>query len=306
MLHRAIQRLILAALVMLTVVTLVFVLLRLSSDPLAGFLPPGSNPEQQAALRSHFGLDEPLPAQYLTFLGRAVIGDFGTSWRGRQPALDLVLGRLPATLALAAAALLIAMAFAVPFGALTAASRRRFPRLVASAVLVTGQAVPGFVLGLVLILVFAVRLGWLPSSGNSGAASIVLPAVTLAAFPAALMLRLVRQATSDQLAHDYVRTARAQGLPERWVIFRHALPNALLPVLAYAGIQAGFLLGGAVVVESVFAYPGLGRLALQAVTDRDLPVVQAFVVVMAGLIVTINLVVDLVAAKLDPRIGGAA
>lgn len=298
----ALGRLAYALTVLLGVATLTFGLLHLAGDPLDGLVPPGATRDDRAALRARYGLDRPLAAQYLTFLARAARGDLGESWGQRQPALAAVLDRLPATLALTGAALGLALLVGVPLG-LAASVRPNGPiRAIATAVALLGQALPGFWLGTVLILLFAVRLGWLPASGFDGPRSLVLPAAALAAYPAATITRLLRAAMGEALRRDHVRTARGKGLPGRVVLLRHALPSAALPTLAYVGLQAGFLLGGAVVVEAVFAYPGLGRLGLDAVADRDLPLVQAFVVVVAALIVAVNLLVDLAAASINPRL----
>jgi peptide/nickel transport system permease protein len=288
--------------VLLGVATLVFGLVHVAGDPLSGLVPPGSSPEQTASIRRQYGLDRPLPAQYAAFLERAVRGDFGRSWRQGRPALGAVLDRLPATLALTGAAVTLAIVVGGIIGLAAGTGRGRLVGAGATAFAMLGQALPGFWLGTVLILVFAVRLGWFPPSGLDGPASLVLPAVTLAAYPAATIARLLRASLADTLRQDYVRTARGKGLPRKMVARRHALRNAVLPVLAFVGVQAGFLLGGAVVVESVFAYPGVGRLALGAVADRDLPLIQAFVAVAAVVIVGVNAVVDVVARLLDPRL----
>ena len=291
-----------AAAVLLGVTTLVFGLIHLSGDPLAGLLPPGSSPEQLAAIRHGYGLDRPLLEQYLGFLGRAARGDFGESWRQGRPALAAVLDRLPATLTLTAGATTLAILLGGGLGiaAGTRPGGAIGPLTAGAATL--AQAIPGFWLGTLLILVFAVHLRWLPSSGLDGPRSLILPAVTLAAYPAATIARLLRASLLKTLGQDYVRTARGKGLRPRVVAFRHALPNAALPALAYVGLQTGFLLGGAVVVEAVFAYPGVGQLALGAVADRDLPLIQAFVVVLATLIVAVNLAVETVARAIDPRL----
>lgn len=303
MIRFAAGRLLYALAVLLGVTSVVFGLLHLSGDPLAGLLAPGSSPEQRTAVRGRLGLDRPVAVQYVRFVRRAAVGDFGQSWRQQRPALAVVLDRLPATLALTAAASVLAVVIG---GGLGLASGFRPGGVVDAAttgVALLGQAVPGFWLGTLLILVFAVRLQWLPSSGLDGARSLLLPAITLAAFPAATIARLLRSSLRETIGRDYVRTARGKGLGDWRVLWRHALRNALVPTLAYVGVQVGFLLGGAVVVEAVFAYPGIGRLALGAVADRDLPLIQAFVVVVAALVVTINGVVDAVARWLDPRIG---
>ena len=295
-------RLVYAAAVLLGVTSLVFGLIHLSGDPLAGLVPPGSSPEQVAALRQGYGLDRPLPEQYTRFVSRAVRGDFGQSWRQRRPALAAVLDRLPATLALTGAAITLAVLAGGALGIAAGTKPGGLADAVASGAALLGQAVPGFWLGTLLILVFAVHLHWLPASGLDGVRSLVLPAITLAAFPTATIARLLRASLVETMGQDYVRTARGKGLA-RWAIVRgHALPNTILPTLAYVGLQIGFLLGGAVVVEAVFAYPGIGRLALGAVADRDLPLIQAFVVVLAALIVGLNLLIDALARCLDPRL----
>lgn len=291
-----------ALLVLLTVATIVFVLIHLSGDPIAGFTPPGASPEQQAVLRKELGLDRPLIVQYGIFLRDASTGDFGESWRAKRPAMDMVLTRLPATIRLTLAA--VAIAIVVGGGLGIAAARRpggiidALSRLLA----LIGQATPGFWLGTMLILVFAVRLKWLPSSGNDDWQALVLPAATLAVHPAGMIARMLRGGLIEARAADYARTAQSKGLSGAAVVRRHLLPNASVPVLGYLGLQVSFLIGGAVVVESVFAYPGIGRLAMQGVADRDLPVVQAFVVVVAAFILIVNLIVELVAAWIDPRL----
>jgi peptide/nickel transport system permease protein len=300
------RRFVHAAAVMFAVASLVFAIVHLAGDPLAGLVPPGSSPEQEATLRRRFGLDRPLIEQYIRYLGGAVRGDFGESWAQRRPALEVVLERLPATLALTGTAVALALLVGVGLGTAAGVRPGGPADLTATGLALLGQALPGFWLGTMLILLFAVRLKWLPSSGNDGASSLILPAATLAAYPAALIARLLRASLIETLRLEYVRTARGKGLTPWQVVRRHALKNAALPTLGFVGVQIGFLLGGAVVVEAVFAYPGAGRLALQAVSDRDLPVIQAFVVVLAGLIVLVNLTVDLLARWLDPRIRFAA
>jgi peptide/nickel transport system permease protein len=220
--------------------------------------------------------------------------------------MQLVLDRLGATLLLTASAFVLALLVAVPLGVLAGSGRFRPVGWAASALGVVGQAMPAFWLGTVLILLFSVRLDWLPSSGREGWRSLILPAVALAAFPAATMMRLVRVSVAEVVGADYIRTANAKGLPEWIVLSRHVARNAMLPAIAYAGVVGGFLVAGAVAVESVFAWPGIGQLALQAVASRDLPVIQAFVAVVAVLIVVANLTADLVAMLADPRLREAA
>ena len=292
-------------LVVTTVASLVFALMHASGDPLAGFVPPGASPEQQDAIRQRLGLDRPLAVQYVDFLGHAARLDFGESWRARRDAFTVVAERVPATLALAGAAL--ALAAAVGGSLALAASARPggvIDGLVRGAAVVA-LATPSFWLGTMLMLLFAVRLQWLPSSGGAGWSALVLPALTLAAYPAGMIARLLRGGMLEVAGRDFARTAVGKGLAPSVVRRRHLLPNAVVPVLAYLGVQAGFFLGGAVVVESVFAYPGIGRLALQAALDRDIPVVLAFVVVLAAAILMIDIVVEALAALIDPRLRGA-
>lgn len=294
-----------ALLVLLGVASPVFALLHLGGDPVDALLPPGSSPEQRAAIRHVYGLDRSLPEQYVRFVGRAARGDFGDSWRQRRPALPAVLDRLPATLALTGTALGLAIVAGGALGVVAANRPGGWLDAAVRALAVLAQAVPGFWLGTLLILLFAVRLGWVPASGLDGPRSVILPALTLAAYPAATIARLLRASLLETLGQDYVRTARGKGLGAGAVIVGHALRNAMLPVLGFVAFQVAFLLGGAVVVEAVFAYPGVGRLALGAVQDRDLPLVQAFVVVLAALVVGVGLVIDALARLLDPRLSGS-
>ncbi|MBA2277899.1 MAG: ABC transporter permease [Chloroflexia bacterium] len=296
------QRLSLILFTVLMASVAVFVLMRVSGDPLTGFLPPGSDPASTEALRRELGLDRPLPSQLLNHIGRTLSGDFGDSWRGRQPALDLVLARLPATLLLTATSLAAAIVVGGALGFAAARLERRWPATVLNAVSLTGQAIPAFWLGTLLIIVFAVQLRVLPASGGDGWRSIILPAAALAAYPTSLVARLLSAELVTVRRQPYAATAAAKGLPERTVWMRHLLPNAVLPALAYLGVQTGFLIGGAVVVEQVFAYPGIGRLALQAVADRDIPVVHAFIVVVAILVGVIGSMVDVIAVAIDPRL----
>lgn len=281
--------------------TTIFVLIHLSGDPTDGFLAPGSSDEVRDAVRVRLGLDQPLAEQYVRFLGNALTGDFGASWRDRQPALQAVLDRLPATMLLSAVATTIAIVGGILLGIAAAMMRPGIFRWFVRVFAMGGQAIPAFWLGTIGIVVFAVRLGWLPSSGNQGFLSLVLPAFTLAAHPGSMIARLLQSALLDARSSSYVAVAHAKGLSGRSVWLRHMLPNALIPALAYIGLQASLLVGGAIVIESVFAYPGVGRLALQATIDRDVPVMHAFVIVTVVLVSAINLIVDLIAVALDPR-----
>jgi len=284
------------------VATLVFAALRLSGDPAATMLPGDASVDELVALRRQLGLDRPLWLQYLAFLGGALTGDFGTSFRHQQPALPLVLERLPATLELAGAALVLAVALALPLGILAAVYRGRIVDVVAMAFAVVGQATPYFWMGIMLILVVSVELGWLPTSGRGGVERLILPAITLGTHFAASLARLTRTSLLEVLGQNFVTTARAKGLAESGVILRHALKNAAVPVVTLIGLQFGTLLGGAVVTETIFAWPGVGRLAVQSIFVRDYPVVQAGVLVLALSFVALNLLVDLLYGALDPRI----
>jgi len=284
------------------VVTLVFAALRLSGDPAATMLPGDASVDELGALRRQLGLDRPLWLQYVQFLGGALSGDFGTSFRHQQPALPLVLERLPATLELAGAALLLAVALALPLGILAAVYRGRVVDVAAMAFAVVGQATPYFWMGIMLILIVSVELGWLPTSGRGGLERLILPAITLGTHFAASLARLTRTSMLEVLGQQFVTTARAKGLSEWSVVLAHTLKNAAVPVITLIGLQFGTLLGGAVVTETMFAWPGVGRLAVQSVFVRDYPVVQAGVFVLALTFVAINLLVDLLYGVLDPRI----
>jgi peptide/nickel transport system permease protein len=284
------------------VVTLVFAALRLSGDPAATMLPGDASVEELIALRRQLGLDQPLWLQYLQFLGGALTGDFGTSFRHQQPALPLVLERLPATLELAGAALVLAVGLALPLGILAAVYRGRIVDVAAMAFAVVGQATPYFWMGIMLILIVSVELGWLPTSGRGGIERLILPAITLGTHFAASLARLTRTSMLEVFGQQFVTTARAKGLSEWSVVLGHTLKNAAVPVITLIGLQFGTLLGGAVVTETIFAWPGVGRLAVQSVFVRDYPVVQAGVFVLALTFVAINLLVDLLYGVLDPRI----
>jgi peptide/nickel transport system permease protein len=248
------------------------------------------------------GLDAPLPVQYVRFLARALEGDFGVSIRFRQPAFRLVLERVPATAELALASLALGILVGVPLGVLAAVRYRAWPDIVVLSATSVGQSLPAFWVGILFILFFGVSLRWLPVSGREGLSSLVLPALSLGLLPIVSISRLTRSSMLDVLRQDYVRTGRAKGLVEYTVVFRHGLRNALLPVVTLVGLQLGALLSGAVITEQVFAWPGIGRLAVDAIYNRDYPVVQAAAVVGSTFIVAINLLVDFVYTWLDPRI----
>ncbi len=297
-----INRLLHIVAVLFGVVTVTFILLHLAGDPLAGLIPPGAGPEVENQIRTAYGLDRPLPMQYLDFVGSAMRGDFGDSWRQGRPALDAVLERLPATLGLTAVATALAVGIGCSLGVTAAARPGSLWDIGARLAALLGQAVPVFWLGTMLILLFAVDLHWLPASGLQGPGGVILPALSLAAYPAATLTRLLRASMIEALGADYIRTARAKGLSRSRILIGHGLRNAALPALAFTGVQVGFLLGGAVIVEGVFAYPGIGGLALEAVAARDIPLVEAFVWVVAVMILVVNALSGLMAALLDPRL----
>jgi peptide/nickel transport system permease protein len=297
-----VSRLIHAAAVLFGVVSATFLILHVAGDPLAGLIPPGAAPEIEAQIRHAYGLDRPLPVQFVDFVGGAMRGDFGESWRQERPAMSAVLERLPVTLVLTLAAIALAVLVAVMLGLVSAANPGSPWDVLARSIALLGQAVPAFWLGTMLILVFAIDFNWLPSSGIEEPIGYVLPALALGAYPAATLTRLLRASLLEVLDADYIRTARAKGLRDTPLLLGHALRNAALPALAYTGLQIGFLLGGAVIVEGVFALPGIGSLALEAVLTRDLPLVQAFVWTVAALILAVNFIVALLARMLDPRL----
>jgi peptide/nickel transport system permease protein len=297
-----INRLLHAVAVLFGVVSVTFALLHLAGDPLAGLMPPGAAPEVESQIRAAYGLDRPLSEQYLDFVGRAMRGDFGDSWRQGRPALEAVLERLPATLWLTALATILAVVVGTFLGVSAAVRPGSAWDIVARSTALLGQAVPAFWLGTMLILLFSVGLQWLPSSGLEGPGGIILPALSLAAYPAATLTRLLRASVIETLGADYIRAARAKGLSRSRILIGHALRNAALPALAFTGLQVGFLLGGAVIVEGVFAYPGIGGMALDAVAARDIPLVEAFVWVVAVMILVVNLLTDTLAMLLDPRL----
>ncbi|HKA61231.1 MAG TPA: ABC transporter permease [Methylomirabilota bacterium] len=292
-----------SALTLVGVSLLVFVILRvLPGDPAKMLLPEGAPQSAVDELNRHLGLHEPLHVQYGLFVKSVFRGDFGQSFQYRAPALRVVVERLGATVQLALAAMLITVLIGVSLG-IVAAVRRGTRYDYASTVLaVLGQSLPNFWLGIMLILLFGVALRWLPTSGFESWRHLILPAVTLAAFPMALVARLTRSSMLEILGRDFIRTGRAKGLAERAVILRHALRNAAVPLLTVLGLQIGTLLGGAVITESVFAWPGMGKLVVDAIFFRDFPVVQTVLILSATIFVVINLLVDLLYTVIDPRI----
>ena len=284
------------------VVTIVFFVTRILGDPAALLLPIGASPEEMARLQADLGLDQPLFVQYLSYLGNIATGDFGQSFQFMRPAMDVVLERMPATMELAFTALILGTLLGVVAGTIAALNRGRLAELVVMLFALLGQATPVFWLGIMLILFFAVDLGWLPTGGYGTPAHLVLPAFTLAVFVSASIARLLRSNLLDVLKEDYVRTARAKGLMPRVILIWHVGRNALIPVVTMIGIIMGELLGGSVVTETVFSWPGVGRLIIQAIETKDFPVIQAGVALIAFIFVVINFSIDLLYGLLDPRI----
>jgi peptide/nickel transport system permease protein len=296
------RRLLHGVVVLFGISVLVFGLTWLTGDPASVLLPVNTPPEQVQVFRHNMGLDQPAPVQYVAFLGRALHGDFGVSFRHRTSALPLVLERLPVTLWLMAAALMFAVIVALPLGILAAAFHGRAPDFVARFIALVGQSVAAPWLGVMLIFLFAVNLRWLPSSGASRPESVILPAIVAGAYSAAGLTRLLRSSLLEVMGNDYIRTARGKGLSNRSVVWRHALKNAAIPVVAFLSLQITFMFGNTVIAEAMFAYPGMSRLAVEAISTRDTPVIQVFVLLAGALVVLVNLFADLVYAWLDPRI----
>lgn len=281
---------------------ILFILMRIGGDPVAHLVRPEASPDEVAAVRAAYGFDRPLYEQYISSIGRILVGDFGESVRFRSPAMPLVLERLPATLQLALSALVVALLIAIPAG-LIAALFQNSPLDVAITLTSTlGRAMPNYWLGIMLILLLGVQLRWLPVSGTGDWRNLVLPATTLGIGIAPALSRLLRSSMIEVLRREYVVTARAKGLKESLVVLRHAMRNALIPFVTIFGLQMAWLLGGAVIVEEVFAWPGMGRLIFRSVQVRDLAVVQAGVFIFALIVMIVNLLVDLSYALLDPRI----
>ena len=302
MLRFAAARLARAALTIGMVVTFAFVVLRLSGDPAQIIMGADAPPEAVEAFRAAWGLDRPLLHQYLHYFGAILTGDLGRSMRDGRDAIILVAERIPATLALTIPALMLKLGLGIPAGILAALHRNSALDRAVMALAVAGFTMPSFVLGLLLVLVFAVQLGWLPSGGQESWRHAILPVVTLGIGGAAVLARFTRSAMLEVLGQPYIRTASAKGVPWRAVVRGHALPNAAIPTVTIIGFMMGTLIAGAVVVESVFAWPGVGRLLVVAVANRDLAVVQCILLLVAATMVTANLVVDLLYGVLDPRL----
>jgi ABC-type dipeptide/oligopeptide/nickel transport system permease component len=285
------------------ILTMVFLLAHIvPGDPVAQMLGEGARAEDLTQLRHALGLDLPLPVQYGRYLAGVLHGNLGESFRFQQPVLRVVAEHYPATLELAVVALLICALIGIPAGVLAAHKRGERTDHAVAVLTLFGLSVPNFALGPVLILLFSVVLGWLPVSGRGGISHLILPAFTLGAALAAILTRMVRTSVIEELSADYVRTARAKGVSESGVLFRHALRNALIPILTILGLQFGTLLAGTIVTESIFSWPGIGRLAVQAIGARDYPLLQGCILLIAVSYVFVNLLTDLVYALVDPRV----
>lgn len=296
------RRIVFGIIALFGVSIITFIATHLSGDVTWLLVPLDASHEEIAAVRQAYGLDQPLLQQYLIYMGNLLSGDFGESIKYNIPALDLVMSRLPATLLLAGCGFALALVIGVALG-IGAALRRGAPLDTGITLFgLIGQAMPGFWVAIMLQLIFSVKLGWLPTGGSGSLANLVLPVIAISWFSIAAFMRLTRSTMLEVLATDYVKFARLKGNPERVVILRYALRNALIPLVTFAGLNLGALLGGTVVIESVFAWPGVGKLMIDAIASRDYPVVQAGVMITATMFILVNLIVDLLYGVLDPRI----
>jgi ABC-type dipeptide/oligopeptide/nickel transport system permease component len=296
------RRITTSAIAVFGVVTIIFVLARLVGDPVSLMMQPGMSRADVAALRHGLGLDEPIPLQYFHFVSGALHGNFGISPWQSQPAFGLVMDRLPATLLLTVAALGFAAIFALAFGTIAAARPGSLADRFCNVITMTGQAMPNFWLALMLVLLLSTTLHWLPPAGYGRIQNLIMPTLSLSLFTMSRLTRLVQSELETTLRQDYVRTARAKGLSEPVVLLRHALANVAIPLVTVLAVDFGLLMGGAVVTESVFAWPGVGRLLIQAIGQRDFPILQAGAFVIASIVVTTSLLADLAYAVLDPKI----
>jgi peptide/nickel transport system permease protein len=281
---------------------LAFAILHVIGDPVLLLLPQNAGKAEYERYHKLLGLDKPLYVQYAKFASRALQGDFGKSWYTDTPAFHLVLQRMPPTIYLTLAGLVMALLIALPLGILAALKRHSFVDNLCTMIAVAGQAMPIFWLGIMLIIIFAVRLKALPASGYGTWQHFLMPAFTLGAFLAPLTMRLVRSGVIEIMNMEYIKTARAKGLAERMVVIKHAFRNACIPVITVLGLQFGQLLGGAIVTETVFAWPGVATLAVESIRNQDFPVVQCAVVLLALIIVSVNFIVDVIVGLIDPRI----
>ncbi len=303
MIRYVVRRVLLAIPVLIGVATLVFSLIHLvPGDPAQAMLGDGASPNDVAELRATLGLDQPLTTQYVTFMRRAVTGDLGVSFRTGQPVTTMIAERVPATAELAVAAMIVAVGLAIPLGVVAAVWRGTAIDYSAMTFALAGVSIPNFWLGPVLAIIFAVELGWLPVSGRGDLAHLVLPAISLGLALAAILARMTRASLLDELGELYVRAARARGVSSAAAITSHALRNSMVPLLTIIALQFGAVLTGAVITETIFAWPGIGRLLIQSIGFRDYPMVQGCILLIAATYVTVNLITDLLYGVLDPRI----
>ena len=299
-----ITRILISIVTIWVIVTVVFIMLRLlPGDPARIFASDTATPEEVAQLRATLNLDKPLTYQYELFMEQLAHADLGTSIRTNTPVIGEITARLPQTIELAVASMILAVLIGIPAGIIAAVKRNTWLDSVASVGTLVGVAMPVYLLGLLLIMVFCVKLRWLPAAGNrDGIKSLILPSITIAAFSMALIARMTRSSILEVMSKDYVTVARAKGLVERLVILKHVLRNALIPVVTVVGLQFGTLLGGSILTETIFGWPGIGRLLTQSLTSRDYPMVQGVVIIFAVCFIAVNLIVDILYVYIDPKI----
>jgi peptide/nickel transport system permease protein len=303
MMRHILQRLLYTVPALWLILTMVFLMIHIvPGDPVLQMLGQDARVEDLEQLRHTLGLDQPIGVQYARYLEGLARGDWGRSMRFAAPVRAIVLQRFPATLELSLAALAVCLLIAIPAGVYSARHRGSGEDRATSFFTLLGLSIPNFALGPILILVFSIEIGWLPVSGRGGISHLILPAATLGAALAAILTRMVRGSMIEELSSDYVRTARAKGIPESAVLFRHAFPNALIPVITIVGLQFGSLLAGTIVTETIFSWPGIGRLAVQAIAARDYPLLQGCILIIAVSYVAVNLLTDFVYAIVDPRV----
>jgi peptide/nickel transport system permease protein len=301
-LHYTLKRLAQSAFAIFGVLTLLFFVQRLTGDPTMLLVPEGATVEDIELIRRSLGFDRPLVVQYLDYLRQLGTFSLGNSIVQHVPIWDILLSRLPYTLKLTAGAMLLSIGLGLPIGVVMALARGRFVERILQGVVLTGQSMPTFFSGILLILLFAVRLGWLPSSGADSAQSLIMPSIALGMLSMATFARVARNAVLDELSKDYVRTARAKGVPYGRIVLKHLARNSAIPVITVAALEISHLLGGAVIVETMFAWPGLGQVAVQAINARDFPIVQSVVLLGSVATVVCNLLADLLYCVVDPRI----
>ena len=300
--HYIARQLVQFVVVILGISILAFAILHVLGDPVLLLLPQNAGKEEFERYRHLLGLDRPLYVQYGKFLSKAVVGDFGKSWYADTPAFRLVLERMPPTIYLTFAGLFVALLISLPLGILAALKRHSWVDTLCTTIAVAGQAVPLFWLGIMMIIVFSVRLRWLPASGYDSWQNFLMPSFCLGAALAPITMRLVRSGVIEVMSMEFIKTARAKGLAESRVVAKHAFRNACIPVITVLGLQFGQLLGGAIITETVFAWPGVATLTVESIRNQDFPVVQCAVVLLALLIVAVNLIVDIIVGVIDPRI----